>query len=327
MMTDSDLIIPAALPWPRRFRDLQYGGEIVHRNDHCLVYSYPRLKSMVMKVSDCKGSPELFRLAENECCTLLALRGRPGVLWVYDYEIDNENETVWLLTEQVNPLTRYLEDYLLGVPDVCEIGAGICDALIEIRNAGYRHLDISPGNVYFDPAGHSLKLGDFNAARRIGEAEKLPFALGTPAYMAPERHQDFVGSEVSEICSIGLLLYAICNGGLPPFRPEEPSDEAAIRRRMTGEELPLPQYALKYPERLAPLVPVLKKACAYRPEDRFQTFEELRDALSAAGFAAYRMHGRPMISASYGSKDGTLLTPFDDLPVSKLETSQLLREV
>ncbi|MBO4289341.1 MAG: protein kinase [Lachnospiraceae bacterium] len=302
---------PPIFMWPKRFRNLQLRGHQIHMDDDCRVYSYSNSEKIVMKVTLCQGHPERLQQAENECRTLLALRGRPGILWVYDFEIDREAEAVWLLVEQADPLTKYLEDYQLGLPDVCEIGAGICDAMIQVREAGFRHLDISPDNVFYDAYRHTVRLGDFNAACRIGDADKIDHAVGTPMYMAPERRRDHVCDEASEICSIGLLLYSICNGGLPPFRPESPDNETAFQRRMDGEELPLPQYALKYPKLFEAFVPVLMKACAFRPEDRFKTFEELRDALSAAGFSAYRMHAPQMISACFGEKEGTVLSSFN----------------
>ena len=57
------------------------------------------------------------------------------------------------------------------------------------------------------------------------------------------------------------------------FEDEKTSARAADKLRVTGQQLPAPMYA-DYE-----MADILLKACAFKPEDRYQTPQELQEAL------------------------------------------------
>ena len=133
--------------------------------------------------------------------------------------------------------------------------------------------------------------GYFGGVRpdNIGYTEDGNVVLGAPAgenaeqrsteeleFMAPEIFWSGAQSPAADVYSVGLLLYAGVSNGLLPFYPANPTpnDRAdALKRRMNGEELPIPRSAGKE------LAEIIRKATAFRAADRYQTPEELRAAL------------------------------------------------
>ena len=127
----------------------------------------------------------------------------------------------------------------------------------------------------------------------IGYTDDGNVTLGTPAgtnsdqrsteeleFMAPEVFWSGAQSPAADVYSVGLLLFAGVSNGLLPFYPAAPApnDRAdALKRRMNGDELPIPRSAGKE------LAAIIRKATAFRAEDRYQTPEELRSALLQYG--------------------------------------------
>ena len=70
-----------------------------------------------------------------------------------------------------------------------------------------------------------------------------------------------------------MLLYRIYNGNHGPFEDEATGEAMADKLRLTGKAMPTPIYA-DYE-----LAAIILKTCAPRPEDRFQTPAELKQAL------------------------------------------------
>ena len=91
------------------------------------------------------------------------------------------------------------------------------------------------------------------------------------SFSAPELF-NLVGSidKTTDIYSVGLILYRIYNGNHGPFEDEKTSAKAADKLRVTGQALPAPMYA-DYE-----MTGIILKACAFKPEDRYQTPDELR---------------------------------------------------
>eukprot|EP00540_Astrosyne_radiata_P018078 CAMPEP_0116853734 /NCGR_PEP_ID=MMETSP0418-20121206/18117_1 /TAXON_ID=1158023 /ORGANISM="Astrosyne radiata, Strain 13vi08-1A" /LENGTH=368 /DNA_ID=CAMNT_0004486249 /DNA_START=57 /DNA_END=1163 /DNA_ORIENTATION=+ len=89
------------------------------------------------------------------------------------------------------------------------------------------HGDIKPGNVGFDDNG-VLKIFDFGLARKLKHRDDTTAgAVGTPAYMAPEIHDQKPYGQKADIFSFALTLWQLCTlESRPPQcykqRPELP---------------------------------------------------------------------------------------------------------
>ena len=98
------------------------------------------------------------------------------------------------------------------------IASDIAGALVAAHSAGVIHRDLKPENVLIKPDG-SVKVVDFGIAHVEGaDASRLTrtgFALGTPAYMAPEQ---LLGSTVdprADVYAWGVVLSEMLQGHHP----------------------------------------------------------------------------------------------------------------
>ncbi len=163
-----------------------------------------------------------------------------------------------------------------------KIGMDLCRGLSRCQRVDILHRDIKPKNIFVNRFG-DYKLGDFGIARHLEGTIYARTRIGTELYAAPEitDAQSEKYSIRADLYSLGLVLYQLANGGYLPFiTPDMPRKDwkpKAIDRRNRGEELPLPNGVSKaFGEAIC-------KACAYRPEERYASAQEMYHALQFAG--------------------------------------------
>lgn len=154
------------------------------------------------------------------------------------------------------------------------IGAAICDALnyLEGRTQPIIHRDIKPGNVKITPTGQ-IYLVDFGLAKMIqsGEETTTGARAMTPGYSPPEQYGTARTDHRSDLFSLGATLYAALTGYIP---------EDALSRAMDQMPLtPIRQYNSEVSQLLSD---VIEKALAVRPDERFQSALQFKEALLAS---------------------------------------------
>ena len=171
-------------------------------------------------------------------------------------------------------LTDILQTEALWGRDFLKLGMDICKALEVCSQYNVIHRDIKPDNIFRSDTG-DYKLGDFGIARQLEKTMAGLSRKGTFAYMAPEVYHQQSYNETVDIYSLGILLYRLFNNNRTPFLPDYPEPvtyqdkEAADRIRLSGEDMPDPCNADESLSR------VIRKACAYKPVDRYQNAAEL----------------------------------------------------
>jgi eukaryotic-like serine/threonine-protein kinase len=83
---------------------------------------------------------------------------------------------------------------------------------------GVIHRDVSPGNILVEADSGRVLLTDFGIARESGKAGMTTISkvMGTPGYLSPEHASSATAvTHLSDIFSLGVVLYEILSGALP----------------------------------------------------------------------------------------------------------------
>jgi serine/threonine-protein kinase len=140
---------------------------------------------------------------------------------------------------------------------------------------GVVHRDVSPQNILISMGGH-VRLADFGVAKSRGQLHRpteTGEVKGKLSYMAPEQVTSKVIDRRADIFALGCVLYEAALG----VRPFHGADALATMYKILEEDLTPPRALdVGFPEGLEP---VLIKALAKDPSERYQTAEEMRDAL------------------------------------------------
>ncbi len=150
----------------------------------------------------------------------------------------------------------------------------ICGALAYSHAHGLIHRDIKPANVFLLADG-KVKLLDFGIATRPGGTSGGKI-IGTPYYMSPEQICNLPVDGRSDIYSLGILAFELLARELP-FDADRLQDLLAKH-----VQEPLPDIHALVPNIPADLAEFIARACAKRPEDRFQTCKDAQAFLKAA---------------------------------------------
>ncbi|TAN02309.1 MAG: hypothetical protein EPN40_01385, partial [Rhodanobacteraceae bacterium] len=156
----------------------------------------------------------------------------------------------------------------------------VLDALGYAHRRGIVHGGVKPSNVLIDERGNA-RLADFGVARCAAELGRPdPDAAG---YLSPEQARGKPPGQRSDLYSAGVLAYRLLTGSLP-FEGED-----AVATAVAHVEQPIP--------RLPPMVGAwqawIDKALAKSPEQRFQSAQEMADALSAIDGQGGNGHAPP----------------------------------
>ena len=220
----------------------------------------------------------------NEITLMDNLKGAKNVVGIEDYKIiEREGEIGWdifIRMELLTPFDSFISNPEFSQLDVIRLGVDICTALEVCEQNYIVHRDIKPDNIFISRFGE-YKLGDFGIARKLEATQANLSRKGTLNYMAPEVYKsEAYGSNV-DIYSLGLVLYTLLNNNRIAFLPPYPQqitysdNEEALSKRLSGVPLTPPCNAS------ASLGATIVKACAYNPQDRFQTATEFKNALIA----------------------------------------------
>ncbi len=219
----------------------------------------------------------------GEIRILQSLKSAKNVVGIEDYKIvertDRIGWDIYIRMELLTPLNSYLCDHNMTEKEIVKLGCDICEALEVCEKKKIIHRDIKPENIFLNEFG-DFKLGDFGVARKL-EHTIVASYKGSPNYMAPEVYNGEAYDARVDIYSLGVMLYRFLNNNRLPFLDPykellTPSDrENSWKLRMHGKPFPKPCDAS---EEVAQAV---LKACAFMPEDRYETAGEMREALIA----------------------------------------------
>jgi len=152
----------------------------------------------------------------------------------------------------------------------------LCRALAYIHGHGLVHRDLKPSNVMVDE-DRLVRLMDFGLAKFLADDGAVTAGgrlVGTFRYMAPEQILGEPLDSRSDLYSLGVILYELLCGKAP-FDAPTPYE---LWQKVLETEPP-PLSALN-PSSDHQLARVAQRLIRKEPDDRFQTAEEVYEALS-----------------------------------------------
>lgn len=161
-----------------------------------------------------------------------------------------------------------------------EEGAGLIRQVLEGARFAHRHgivhRDLKPQNVIVDGEGKAT-VTDFGIAQAgVSEITQAGSVLGTPHYLSPEQAQGFEVTAVSDLYSIGVMLYE----ALTRRVPFEADSAVAVAMKQVSQA---PQRPSSINPQVSPaLDAVVMRALEKEPGQRFQSADAFIAAIDAA---------------------------------------------
>lgn len=246
------------------------------------------LKFLKPKVVE--GNPEVGVRFVKEVQIAARLR-HPNVVTIFDFG-KTEGGINYMVQEFVDGVTF---DELMppGVPLPCEralnIIAQLLSCLEEAHANNIIHRDLKPSNLmstkHKDTGDEVIKVLDFGVAKLLDDKNRTKDStrqstkfIGTPIYMSPEQILGQEVGPVSDLYSVGLMLYEMLTGD-PPIEAEQVAE--VVQKHLSNDAFAFPKLSL-LPQNLQH---VILKATQRRPELRFQHASHFIEALDDPSYA------------------------------------------
>ena len=234
------------------------------------------------------------RLAENPRFSQQLLREaravaqlhHPHVATVYDVVDDAGSLCVVMEYLRGETLAARLRRGPLNRHEGLRYALEIASALTHAHAMGIVHCDLKPGNIFLTEQD-GVKVLDFGLARMLGRGLDVPSEgigmspavvgsrAGTPGYMSPEQKRGLPLDHRSDIYSFGIVLREMFTGARPPGGDEQGASTAATDA--------------------GPLAPLIDRALANSPSERFQSTEEMEAALRTIGARSRWSWSHPLV--------------------------------
>ncbi len=257
---------------------------------------------------------------------LAASLHHPNVMAVYDWGEDGVPFMVLELLAGGSLRGMLDRGTRLSPAQAAHVGGQVAAALEYAHSRGLVHRDIKPANLLFDEHG-IVRVADFGLARALAEAswtEPAGTVLGTARYAAPEQATGAALDGRADIYALGLVIVESVTGTVP-LVGDSPLGTLGLRQAS----------AIDVPESLGPLAPIVARACAAEPADRYATADEMRAeiadvaeslpppgslALAGLGEAGDDPHPtqvvRPQVAPPLFDQDEVAVRPTGRLPVT-----------
>ena len=151
----------------------------------------------------------------------------------------------------------------------------VCEGLAEAHKHGVVHRDLKPHNIMIDKQGNA-KIMDFGIVRSLHTdgITQSGIMIGTPTYMSPEQAEGKPATPISDIYSIGVILFELVTGRVP-FE-----GDTALTLALKHKTEPVPDPREINAQISVELSHVIFKCMEKSPANRYQNAKELIDDLN-----------------------------------------------
>ncbi|MBL8913552.1 MAG: serine/threonine protein kinase [Archangium sp.] len=260
--------------------------------------------------SESQDFREMFLDEARTACTL----SHPNIVHIYEVGESDEGQ-LYMAMELVSGETlatinrtmrtndeRFSDEALFSIGILC---CSALDAVHQLKVEGgvanLVHRDVSPHNLLLSITG-SLKLIDFGIAKAATNRNlTMPgVTKGKAGYFSPEQAMGKKLDGRSDLFSLGVTLYKLASGGTPFDDHKNHAERHAALVR--GQWKHLDEV---YPGLPDGFYEVVKRSLGVKPEERYQTAREMREALERAAFDAHIRVGQSSLMG-YLDEDGEI---------------------
>ena len=267
----------------------------------------PRDEALKVLRADISGDSDFQQRFIREA-DLAATLSHPHIVAVHDR--GDYAGQLWIAMDYIEGIdvAQLIGRHPGGMPagTVLPIVTAVADALDYAHSRGVVHRDVKPANILCGEKGSASDrtyLTDFGIARDVDESGGLTatnMTVGTFAYSAPEQLMGEKLDGRADQYALGASVFHLL-AGVVPFPSSNPA--VVITHHLSADR---PKLSSHRPE-LAALDPVLARALAKDPADRFPNCIEFSRALERAvgGGEAYPPAAPTMAAAIFGAAGPT----------------------
>jgi len=222
----------------------------------------------------------------------LAKMNHPNVIHIF--EVGEQDGAYYLVMEYIQglDLLGFLHEKKPSFEEVLEIVHQIAEAMAYTHKQGVLHRDLKPINILMRDKAPVLI--DFGLAKALDPVFDQTLTLsgeviGSPAYMSPEQAQGLDVGALSDVCSLGIIMYELIAFKNPYLDPRSLHQTAL--NSINADPVPLRYLA---PWLDADFAAIVQKCMAKETADRYQDMDQLLKDLHA-----YRL-GQPLMAKPPG---------------------------
>jgi hypothetical protein len=213
-----------------------------------------------------RDNPSIELRGVSHCLNLKS----PHLVSIFDVKQNADGEYFIVMEYVAGPSLRDLliaEPKGLGAQKAAYFVREIAKGLAYLHDRGIVHRDLKPGNIFYEDG--YVKIGDYGLSKFISVSRHSAqtASVGTVHYMAPEVGSGSYQRSI-DIYALGVILYEMLLGRVPY---EGSTMGEVLMKHLTAQpevdELPPP-----FPD-------VIRKALAKDPNQRYQTVDEMVEAI------------------------------------------------
>ncbi len=184
------------------------------------------------------------------------------------YVQDNQNKKtcdLYIFTEELTSLEELMKTKTFAEDEVVDFGIQMSEMLETLEAKNIFHGNISPKNIFITADGR-YKIGGFT---------DFEGKIADTSFVAPEVYKQENVDYTTDIYSVGIIMYAMCNGGKIPFESDSCDRKNACEERFSGKAVTAPSEG---DEKLKSVIVI---ACQPNNANRWKNAGNIKNALTS----------------------------------------------